>query len=275
MRRIVHISDIHFGRVDYAAVELVVEKLNALRPDILVVSGDLTQRARSRQFIEAKRFLDRLPQPQIVVPGNHDVPLYNAYDRFFNPLEKFKRYITSDLTPTYFDDEMVVVGINTARSLTIKGGRINEEQMSIVSQRLCEVDEDKLKVVVTHHPFDFPENFDERDIVGRADKAMPMMFDCGADIFLSGHLHASHVISTARRYRMGGGRSALIIQAGTATSDRVRGEAHSFNVLEFENPSLNVSRMELDERSNEFEMRESRMFRRQDGHWLDESGSVI
>jgi 3',5'-cyclic AMP phosphodiesterase CpdA len=273
MRRIVHISDIHFGRADYSAVELVVEKLNALRPDLVVVSGDLTQRARSRQFIEAKRFLDRLPQPQIVVPGNHDVPLYNVYDRFVNPLEKFKRYITSDLTPTYFDDEMVVVGINTARSLTIKGGRINEDQMSFVSQRLCEVGEDKLKIVVTHHPFDLPEGFDEQDIVGRADVAMPLMADCGADMFLSGHLHSSYTLSTAKRYQLEGGRSALVVQAGTATSDRVRGEARSFNVLEFEDPLLRVDRMELNGMANEFEIRERRTFRRKHGGWI-ESGSL-
>ena len=115
MRKIVHISDIHFGRIDYGAVELVVEKIRELQPHLVVVSGDLTQRAKSRQFIEAKRFLDRLPQPQIVVPGNHDVPLYNVYDRFVNPLEKFKKYIISDLTPTYFDDEMAVVGVRSGR----------------------------------------------------------------------------------------------------------------------------------------------------------------
>lgn len=275
MRRIVHISDIHFGRVDYAVVESVVQTLNELQPHLVVVSGDLTQRAKSRQFIEAKRFLERLPQPQIVVPGNHDVPLYNVFDRFVNPLEKFKKYITSDLTPTYFDDEIAVVGVNTSRSLTVKGGRINEEQMSFISKSLCDVDEDKLKVVVTHHPFDLPENFDERDIVGRAGKAMPLMSDCGADVFLSGHLHASHILSTTRRYRMESGRSALVIQAGTATSDRVRNEAQSFNVLEFEHPSLTVIRMELVANAKVFEPGEVRIFQRQDSHWLDHSGQSI
>ncbi len=275
MRRIVHISDIHFGRVDLVAVELVVEKLHELRPHLVVVSGDLTQRAKSRQFIEARRFLDRLPQPQIVVPGNHDVPLYNVYDRFANPLEKYKRYITPDLTPTYTDDELAVVGVSTARSLTIKGGRINEEQMAFITQKLCDVDEHKLKVVVTHHPFDLPEHFDERDIVGRADRAMPLMSDCGAEVFLSGHLHASYILSTARRYRMEGGRSALVVQAGTATSDRVRGEAHSFNVLEFEDPSLSVRRLELNAAARKFEVREMRQFLRRDGQWLDQGGSAV
>ena len=262
-----HISDIHFGRVDLIAVERVVSKVNELGPHLVVVSGDLTQRARSQQFIDAKNFLNRLPQPQIVVPGNHDVPLYNVYDRFVNPLEKFKRYITSDLTPTYFDQELAAVGVNTARSLTIKGGRINEEQMSFVSRKLCNVGGDKLKIVVTHHPFDLPEGFDERDIVGRAGKAMPSITDCGADVFLSGHLHASYVLCTAKRYRMESGRSALVVQAGTATSDRVRGEAHSFNVLEFDDPNLTVKRLELNGEIDDFGIAESRTFIRDTSGW--------
>jgi 3',5'-cyclic AMP phosphodiesterase CpdA len=275
MRRIVHISDIHFGRVDYTAVELAVEKLRELRPHLVVVSGDLTQRAKSRQFIEARRFLDRLPQPQIVVPGNHDVPLYNVYDRFANPLEKYKRYITPDLTPTYVDDELAVVGVSTARALTIKGGRINEQQMLFITQKLCDAPDNKLKIVVTHHPFDVPESNDQRDIVGRAAKAIPLLAGCGAEVFLSGHLHSGYVQSTARRYRMEGGRSALVVQAGTTTSDRVRGEACSFNVLEFDNPWLNVIRLELDAAARQFAVRETRLFRRQDGQWLDEHGSAV
>src|SRR5438045_7094277 len=124
MRRIIHLSDVHFGTVDPGAADLVVEKINELSPDVVVVSGDLTQRARSSEFKAARAFLDRLPSPQIVVPGNHDIPLYNAFDRFFRGLDKFQRYITPDLTPTFFDEELAIVGVNTARSMVIKGGRI-------------------------------------------------------------------------------------------------------------------------------------------------------
>src|SRR5438067_11654413 len=129
MRRIVHLSDVHFGTVDPGAVDLVVEKVNELSPDIVIVSGDLTQRARTSEFKAAKAFLDRLPNPQIVVPGNHDIPLYNIFDRFFRRLNKFQRYITRELRPTFFDEELAIVGLNTARSMVIKGGRINREQV--------------------------------------------------------------------------------------------------------------------------------------------------
>jgi 3',5'-cyclic AMP phosphodiesterase CpdA len=144
MRRIVHLSDIHFGRVDYAIAGRVLDKVGELAPDLVVVSGDLTQRAKSAEFIEAKKFLDALPHPQIVVPGNHDVPLYNVFARFVTPLEKYRKYITDDLAPWYSDREMAVAGVNTARSLTIKGGRINEEQIERIREKMCGVDDEAL-----------------------------------------------------------------------------------------------------------------------------------
>ena len=115
----------------------MIEHVAQLKPDLVVVSGDLTQRARIEQFKEARRFLDSLPSPQIVVPGNHDVPLYDVLSRFARPLARYRRYITEDLEPFYADDEIAVLGLNTARSLTIKGGRINEAQFARARGRLC------------------------------------------------------------------------------------------------------------------------------------------
>ena len=100
MRTLVHLSDLHFGRIDPQLLEPLATKIKEINPDVVAVSGDLTQRARSHQFREARVFLDTLPKPQIVVPGNHDVPLYNVFSRFFSPLDKYRRYITEDLRPT-------------------------------------------------------------------------------------------------------------------------------------------------------------------------------
>src|SRR6202163_3487806 len=129
MRSLVHLSDLHFGRVDPTVVGPLIEAVNRLKPDLIAVSGDLTQRARSGQFRAARTFLDALPQPQIVVPGNHDVPMHNVFRRFMQPLNKYRRYITAELRPSYADAEIVVVGVNTARSLTIKSGPLNEKQV--------------------------------------------------------------------------------------------------------------------------------------------------
>ena len=218
MRTLVHLSDLHFGRVDPQIIAPLIKTVSEIKPDLVAVSGDLTQRARSHQFREARAFLDALPQPQIVVPGNHDVPLHNVFTRFLQPLDKYKRYITDDLQPVYADEEIVVVGVNTARSLTIKGGRINEDQVARIREKLRGSSE-VVKVVVTHHPFDLPEGYNDRELVGRAQMAMTGLADCGADLFLAGHLHVSHTGHTAKRYNIRG-HSALVVQAGTASSTR-------------------------------------------------------
>jgi 3',5'-cyclic AMP phosphodiesterase CpdA len=162
--------------------------------------------------------------------------------RFAQPLKKYRRYITDDLRPFYADDEIAVLGVNTARSLTIKGGRINKTQVAWLRQKLCGFDSNVVKVVVTHHPFDLPEGHDERDVVGRSRMAMRELSACGADLFLSGHLHISHTGDMAKRYRFGG-RSSLVVQAGTAASNRGRGEVNSFNVIRIASPDVAIERL--------------------------------
>ena len=266
MRTLVHISDIHFGRVDYGIVDGLVKKINEIAPDLIVLSGDLTQRARSAQFVEARAFLDSLPKPQIVVPGNHDIPLHNVFARFAAPLEKYKKHITEDLQPFFADEEIAVVGVNTARSLTIKDGRINEKQIAEIREKICSLPDNIAKIIVTHHPFDLPEGFGENDIVGRADLAMKTLAECGADIFLAGHMHISHIGNTAMRYKIAG-HSALVIQAGTATSTRGRGEANSFNIIHVERARLTVERLEWQIEKKQFALARSEDFEQTANGW--------
>lgn len=252
MRTIVHISDIHFGRVDQTTVTPLMNAVNEVKPDVVVVSGDLTQRARESQFREAKAFLDALPKPQIVVPGNHDVPLYNVVARFVSPLSNYKKIISENVEPVYRDDEIVVVGINTARSLTWKNGRINEEQVERVTSIFRELPDRVTKVVVTHHPFDLPRRYAEEELVGRAEMAMEQLAGCGADIFLAGHYHIGHTGDTKTRYKIPG-FNGIIVHAGTAISTRGRGEANSFNVIIADHPRITVERYEWHPEKGVFE----------------------
>jgi len=267
MRTLVHLSDLHFGRVDEQLIAPLISAVTEINPDLVAVSGDLTQRARSQQFREARAFLDALPQPQIVVPGNHDVPLHNVFTRFMQPLDKYKRYITDNLRPVYLDDEIVVVGVNTARSLTIKGGRINENQVAHIREMLCASGDKLVKTVVTHHPFDLPEGYKDRDLVGRSQMAMTGLADCGADLFLAGHLHISHTGHTAKRYNIHG-HSALVVQAGTASSTRGRGEANSFNVIRINRPDMTVERMTWQPESSAFVISSEERFRHTSDGWV-------
>ena len=239
MRTIVHLSDLHFGRVDDALLGPLREAVEGVDPDLVAISGDLTQRARRAQFAQAAAFLDTLPRPQLVVPGNHDVPFYDVARRFLAPLKRFRRSIEVEEFPYYEDAEIAAIGLNTARSLTFKGGRVNREQVAEVERRFRDLPEPVTRIVVSHHPFDLPEDADAGDLVGRAEMAMEAFAGCGVDVFLSGHLHTTRAGSTARRYRIEG-YAALAVQAGTATSTRERGEANAFNVLRIGSRSLQL-----------------------------------
>jgi 3',5'-cyclic AMP phosphodiesterase CpdA len=267
MRTIVHLSDLHFGRLDQRLLAPLVAAIDAVAPDLVVVSGDFTQRALRRQFVEARAFLDALRFTKLVVPGNHDVPLYNVAARLFAPLSSYRRHIARDLEPTFVDDEIAVVGLNTARALVTGGqGRLNEHQVSRATARLRPLPPHLIKIVVTHHPFDLPEGYAAEHLVGRAHMAMVRLAEIGADLFLAGHLHVSHIGQTAERYKIEG-HSALVIQAGTM-STRERGELNTFNVLRVQRPHVTVERHSWDLEQQQFLPSWTGKLHRTDKGWM-------
>ena len=237
MATVAQLSDLHFGSHDEKVVAATEAWLQEHRPDLVIISGDFTQRARVEQFRLASAYLNRLRADGfnlLAVPGNHDVPLFDVARRFARPLERYKRYIDNDLCPWFENEKLAVLGINTARSLTIKDGRINRTQMEIIRRRFADVPAHKTRILVTHHPlFAMPigEGGELSEAVGRHEDAIAAVCEAGVHIAVAGHFHRTY--AEAARKMVANAGSALVIQAGTATSTRLRNnELQSFNWIE-------------------------------------------
>jgi 3',5'-cyclic AMP phosphodiesterase CpdA len=272
VRVIAHVSDLHFGRVGEAALQALHDAIGRLGPDLVVVSGDLTQRAKAHQFQQARQFLDSLFARRIlVVPGNHDVPLYNILARWLTPLDKYRKYVESNLFPTFADREIAVMGLSTARSLTIKDGRLNRQQMDRACAFFAEHQHKHMRILVTHHPFDVSDRDQAGDIVQRSRQAVARFSECGLDMILSGHLHGAHVADSAQRY--GPHSKLLLVQAGTATSTRLRHEQNSWNLIRIDKDAVSVEVMASADGAPFAPVRSNAYLRGPDG-WEAISGSI-
>lgn len=236
MARIAHLSDLHFGAHDPKVVDATIAWMQEHRPDLIILSGDFTQRATVSQFQQASSYINRLRAAGFItlaVPGNHDVPLYDVLRRFMSPLKRYQRYVSNDLCPWFENDELAVLGINTARSLTIKDGKINRKQMTMIEKRFAAVSPEKTRILVTHHPlFAMPiaEGNELSEAVGRHEDAIESVSRAGVHVALAGHFHRTYTDAASKMVENAGG--ALVIQAGTATSTRFRNnELQSFNWL--------------------------------------------
>jgi 3',5'-cyclic AMP phosphodiesterase CpdA len=267
MARLVHLSDLHFGAHDPRLVEAVERKIAKAKPDLVVISGDFTQRARIEQFQEACRFLERLRdagQEVLAVPGNHDVPLYDVLRRFLSPLTRYMRYVDDTLCPLQEIRGATVLGINTARSLTFKDGRISEDQIRFIRQTFDRADPDATRVLVTHHPlFALQVGDSIAPAVGRSELALDAVGDAGVDLLLAGHNHQASIHSARDLVTRAG--PSLVIQAGTATSTRVRDQDQSFNRIEVDGPNVTVAVESWN--GSDFIAKDAQRFEQHEGQW--------
>jgi len=244
MPTIAQISDLHFGRQSVPVMESLLISLAQNHPDLVVVSGDLTQRARSSEFAEARRFLDRIERPKLVVPGNHDLPLYNLADRLLRPLRNYNRFIGPVDQPAgfYTNEKLAVLGLNTSRRLTRKNGRISIEQIASIRKLFATVPPDAFKAVVTHHPFAPSAGDAGAELAERSGPAMEALASAGVRLLMSGH---HHIAGSGEWIEMTTRRSLLIVHAGTAVSTRLRGgEGNSYNLVTIGRDSVTVRILE-------------------------------
>lgn len=246
--RILHISDLHFGPPFLPKIaEEVLNSARQLRPNALVVSGDLTQRARRAQFLAAREYLDRFrPVPMLVIPGNHDVPLYGVHKRLTDPHALYKEYIHKELNTVLRLESAVIVGLDSTSPRTaISNGRIQEWQLRFCEQAFAGVPDETPKIVVAHHHFAPAPDYLHDWTMPKAKRAMMRFIELDVDVILGGHLHRSYIGNSLDfypgRHRE---RGIIIAQSGTTTSRRGRGreqEKNTFNVVEFFDQTIEIT----------------------------------
>jgi len=245
MSVLLHISDTHFGTEDAAVVEALRKLAHELKPDALVFSGDVTQRARPSQFAAARQFCDSLGVPKMIsLPGNHDIPLFNVLARVAAPWHNYKQAFGDDLEPVLELPDAIVIGVNTTRPERHKDGEVSPQQIERVTQMLARSnDAAKLRVVVTHQPACVMRREDEKDRLHGGHDAVRAWSDAGADLVLGGHIHLPYSGDVCSLVD-GASRTMYCVQAGTAVSTRVRHNTpNSVNVIRWRSPAANGPRM--------------------------------
>ena len=269
MTRVLHLSDLHFGAHDERLVAAVEQAADELKPDLIVVSGDFTQRARTEQFRDACEFLGRLRDrghDVLGVPGNHDIPLYDVLRRFLSPLARYRRFIDDSLCPFVELPGVAVLGINTARSLTLKDGRINRDQVEFIRETFARTSGEAVRILVTHHPlFALKVGEQVEQAIGRQELALDAIEESGVDMLLAGHAHHASSQDAGDLVTRAGG--VLVVQAGTATSTRVREQEQSFNTIDIaraEEVTITVNAWT----GSGFEPADARRYEWHDARWI-------
>ncbi len=253
--KVVQISDPHFGTVRAPVAEALLRLVEAEAPDLAILSGDITQRARPREFDEARAFVDRLHVPaRLVIPGNHDVPLYNLPARLFAPYSGFQRVFGQDLEPAFENDALLVLTVKTTRRYRHIDGEVSGKQIERVAGRLRAATPRQLRVVVTHQPVCVARKEDEKDLLHGHERAISAWAAAGADIIMGGHIHLPYV-TPLHAARPGLARPVWAVQAGTALSWRIRYEANnSVNVIHYDDRQrCAVERWDYEPRTERFE----------------------
>jgi 3',5'-cyclic AMP phosphodiesterase CpdA len=234
MSLLLQISDTHFGTEQLAVMEALLRVVHEQVPDVTVLSGDITQRARQAQFRAARAFVDRLAVPAtLVLPGNHDIPLFNLVARMFYPYANHERVFGRALEPVFASPDLLVIGVNTTRPSRHIDGEVSADQIQQVAQRLRRATREQLRIVVTHQPVHVTRLEEEKNLLHGHREAVQEWANAGVDLLMGGHIHLPYVRPLNERFN-GLPRRVWVVQAGTAVSTRVRYDApNSLNLIRY------------------------------------------
>jgi 3',5'-cyclic AMP phosphodiesterase CpdA len=264
MSVILHLSDTHFGTEQPPVMAALLQLAQEIRPDIAILSGDVTQRARAAQFDSARSFLDKLAASvKLVVPGNHDIPLFNIFARIFNPYGNYRRVFGRELAPQFSNQDVQVIGVNTTRPWRHADGEVSRQQIESVSQKLQSASPNQLRIVVVHQPVYVERESDKENLLHGHKKAIAAWAAAGADLILSGHIHLAYIRNLQEKFQ-DVTRPFWIVSAGTAVSKRVREKKpNSVNLIRYDSAlrSCIVERMDFDAASSRFIIAENKLLK--------------
>ncbi|WP_108502309.1 metallophosphoesterase family protein [Paracoccus indicus] len=260
MTRILHLTDLHFGFHRSELIGPLLNRIEALRPDLVVVSGDITHRGLPAQMDLAQDFLSRISAPVMLMPGNHDVPLLNPIARLFWPFAGFREHFGPDLTPTAQVGQARVFALNSADPYAWQRGKIRRGEIGRV---IGGIDPAATNVVALHHPMQQLPGIDKQP-ARRAEEAMDRLQDAGVHVVLSGHLHrwaVDKVMATGRWPRI------LQVQGGTALCARLSDAKNEFALLIVDGTELHVEHHVAPMGVNAFEEPVVSTYSRANGPW--------
>lgn len=243
MSVVLQISDTHFGTEQPPVMQALVDLAMQLRPDVVVLSGDITQRAQPDQFRAAKAFVDRLGAPVLAIPGNHDIALFDLWARLTRPYARYAAVFGADLEPVYSSHHLLIVGVNTTRAWRHKNGEVSMAQVDRVAKLLQGADPQQLRVAVVHQPVAVIQAKDRANLLRGHATATRVWSAAGADVVMGGHIHLPYTPAL-----QGLARQTWVVQAGTAVSSRTRaGAPNSVNVLRWaDQPAASALRSDSD-----------------------------
>jgi 3',5'-cyclic AMP phosphodiesterase CpdA len=227
--KIIHVSDLHFGRQDKGPAEALSQVMASIGPQLIVISGDLTQTASNEEFRLVRAFMDGLPCPYITIPGNHDIPEFPLTERFFAPYKRYKTHISDNLFPVMQFDEMVIAGLNSARPViphwNWANGRLSRAQF-VELEKLLGPDDGRWRLCTFHHPIHKMEDSPLDLTVFGGKRAMKRIAELQVDLVMTGHVHHASITTLGTDKH-----KTVYLSASTTLSNRIREQENGFNLI--------------------------------------------
>ena len=232
--RIVHISDLHFGMNRLEIADAFLQDLSSVKPELIIISGDLTQRAKDEQFLALQIFLKQLPAEVLVVPGNHDIPLCNVYSRFISPFKAYRHYVGNQFKDKFSNDDIAILGINSVNPYKIKDGKLSKKNLKAINYYF-KTEDKSANILFFHHNFD--QLKDMHKPLENEKQFLSYLKDSKVNIVCTGHLHFAHVGLIQKNNK----KPCLVLHAGSLLCTRSRDGLNSYFVIDIDDHNCSVN----------------------------------